>query len=150
MDGKITAYRRAETMGKSQIDLILTVYDGAIKSLKTAAEHYSNARTDEGYAELQKTKRFVTHLFTTLDQEKGGEVADNLGKMYVWVISQLHVLEATKDQEQFESVLTVLNNLRAGWAELKAQSLSESTGKVANSEGEIEAPQTVDEFVTTA
>ncbi len=121
MDGKIAAYRRADTMGKSQIDLILVVYDGAIKALKAAADRYREKENDDGYEQLQQAKRFVTHLYTTLDAEKGGEVGENLSKMYVWVLSQVCVIEATKDIDELEAVITVLNNLRSGWAELKAE-----------------------------
>ena len=121
MDGKIEAYRRADTMGKSQIDLIVMVYDGAIKALKAAANHYGNNETDAGYDQLQNAKRFVTHLYTTLDLKKGGEVAENLSKMYVWTLSQLFVVEATKDMDELDAVINVLANLRSGWTELKVE-----------------------------
>lgn len=150
MDGRIAAYRTADTMGKSQVDLILTVYDGAISSLRAAAKHFSDGETDQGYEELLKVKKFVTHLYSTLDQEKGGEVVENLGKLYVWVLSQLYVLEAAKDPELFESTLTVLTNLRSGWADLKSQ-LSQPTDN--ESQPEKDQPgsrQTLDKFVTTA
>ena len=150
MDGKIAAYRRADTMGKSQVELILMVYDGAIKSLRTAADHYRDRETEAGYEELQKTKRFVTHLYSTLDQKKGGEVTENLGKIYVWVISQLHVIEATRDLEQLDSVVTVLENLRSGWVKLKDQQVPAPSEKSDLTEKSNETPEITEEFVTTA
>lgn len=149
MDGKIAAYRHADTMGKSQIDLIIMVYDGAIKALETAAGHYRENDCEAGFEQIQKAKRFVTHLYTTLDLEKGGEVAENLSKMYVWVISQLCVVEATKEIDEIEAVVTVLDNLRSGWAELKGQ----QGGEAAEVSGPIDAapeiPVLTDEFMTT-
>ena len=121
MNDKLEAYRYADTMGKSPLDLIITVYDGALKALRTATEHYRNKKNQDGYNEIQKARRMVTHLYTTLDTEKGGQVAANLGKMYSWVIAQLSVIEATKDIEQIEAVVSALNNLRSGWVELKAR-----------------------------
>ena len=149
MDGKIAAYRHADTMGKSQIDLILMVYDGALKALKTAARNYSNQDNDGGYEQLQQAKRFVTHLYTTLDLKKGGEVAENLSKMYVWVLSQMFVIEASKDVEEIDAVIKVLDNLRSGWAELKEQQ-GGGQPEIPDQKTELsDVPELTEEFVTT-
>ena len=148
MDGKIAAYRHADTMGKSQIDLILMVYDGAIKAMKTAADHYRNDNNDAGYEQLQQAKRFVTHLYTTLDIEKGGEVAKNLSKMYVWVISHLFVVEAGKDMDELEAIIKVLDNLRFAWAEIKEQQ-DGGVPVVSQIDEVTEIPELNEEFVTT-
>lgn len=129
MDDKLQAYRYADTMGKTPLDLILVVYDGAIKALKTALENYSRNNPGSGYDELQKARRMVVHLYTTLDNQKGGEVARHLGKMYTWVINQITVLEATKDVNELESVISMLTNLRSGWAALKTEPSSAATAK---------------------
>jgi len=147
MDGKIAAYLHADTMGKSQIDLILMVYDGAIKALKTATDHYRDKENDAGYEQLQQAKRFVTHLYTTLDLQKGGEVAENLSKMYVWVISQLFVVEASKDTDELDSVTKVLENLRSAWAELKEQQGGDASAASQTNEAS-EIPELTEEFVT--
>ena len=149
MDGKIAAYRHADTMGKSQIDLILMVYDGAIRAMKTAADHYRDEKNDAGYEQLQQAKRFVTHLYTTLDIEKGGEVAKNLSKIYVWVISQLFVVEASKDVDELEAVTKILDNLRSGWAELKEQQVGDASDTTNQTTELSEIPELTDEFVTT-
>ncbi len=149
MDGKIAAYRRADTMGKSQIDLILMVYDGALKALRAAAGHYQDKDSDSGYDQLQQAKRFVTHLYTTLDLKKGGEVAENLSKMYVWVISQLFVIEATKDVDELEAVIQALDNLRSGWAEIKAEQGGGKTEMSDQTSESAEASELTEEFITT-
>ena len=148
MDGKIAAYRHADTMGKSQIDLILMVYDGAIKALRDATNHYSKDENDAGYEQLQHAKRFVTHLYTTLDMSKGGEVAKNLSKMYVWVISQLFVVEASKDVDELGSVTKVMENLRFAWAEIKEQQ-DGGVPVVSQIDEVTEIPELNEEFVTT-
>ncbi len=123
MEGKLSAYRKAETLGKSQLDLILQVYDGAIAAFRAASDFYKNDNYQLGYQRLQKAKRFVTHLYTTLDQEAGGDVAENLGKLYAFVINQTNVAEATKDLSLIDDNITILNNVRIGWLELKQQEM---------------------------
>jgi len=148
MENKLQAYRYADTMGKSPLELILIVYDGAIKALKTAAENYRQNNSQSGYDELRKARSMVVHLYTTLDNQRGGEVARHLGKMYTWIINQLAVLEATKDIKELESVISVLANLRSAWAALKAEPLSETAAKTKlNATGEPETPAHV---LTTA
>ncbi len=121
MDGKLHAYRKEETAGKSQIDLILQVYDGAIAAFHSSADHYGNNELDAGFEQLERARRFVTHLYTTLDHENGGEVADRLSRLYAWVINQINVAEATKDLSVIDDNITILNNLRAGWRGVKEQ-----------------------------
>lgn len=121
MDGKLSTYRKAETLGKSQLDLILQVYDGAITSFRAASDSYKNDDSKAGYQHLQRAKRLVTHLYTTLNPEGGEEIAENLGKLYAFVINQINVAEATKDLSVIDDNITILSNVRNGWLELKQQ-----------------------------
>jgi len=114
------AYRENDILGKSPLDLVLQVYDGAISAFSGARSHYDAGHFDEGYEDLQKAKKFLTHLYTTLDFEQGGEVAQNLGSLYAFVISQTNVIEGSKDPKQIDSNIQILRNLRSGWADLKA------------------------------
>jgi flagellar protein FliS len=119
MDGKISEYKTTDTLGKSQLDLIIKVYDGAIASYKETAEHIRAENTAGVHESLEKARRFVTHLYATLDPEKGGEVAENLGKLYAYVINLTNIVDATKDLSQIDDIITVLNNVRLGWVGLK-------------------------------
>ncbi len=127
MDGRLNAYRKEDTAGKSQIDLILQVYDGAIAAFRTASEHYADERADQGFEELERARRFVTHLYTTLDHDKGGEIADRLSRLYAWVINQVNVAQATKDLTVIDDNITILNNLRDGWRGVKEQQQQQRT-----------------------
>lgn len=149
MDGNIAAYRKVDTMGKSQIDLILMVYDGALKSLRDAHRHYEKSEADQGRTEIGKTRKFVTHLYTTLDQKKGGEVADNLAKMYSWVLAQLYVVEATKDLKEVESIQTVLGNLRSGWADIKTQGAAAAAQASSRVDEPVASLNVADKFITS-
>ena len=134
MDGKLKEYQRTETLGKSQLDLILQVYDGAIAAYSAAKEAYEQNEYDVGYDHMERARRFITHLYTTLDPEKGGEVAENLAKLYAFVITQTDVAESTKNLSVIESSIEVLTNLRDGWRQLKSQ---ENASKQDTSENRV-------------
>jgi flagellar protein FliS len=115
------SYRVQDTHGKSQLDLIIQVYNGAIAAYRAAAECYRNEDYETGYEQMEKGKNFVVHLYTTLDSDKGGGVAENLGKLYSFIVSQTDVVEATKDLSEIDDIITVLTDLREGWSALKQQ-----------------------------
>lgn len=122
MNEQVNIYRQVDTVGKSQIDLILQVYTGALQAFAAGREQYGQQDFDRGYEEMEKARKFIVHLYTTLDFENGGEVAENLGKLYVFLMNQMDVIEATKDLDKIDSCTKILHNLRQGWLDLKQQS----------------------------
>jgi flagellar protein FliS len=112
-------------MGKSPVDLVIQVYDGAIAAFNKASEHYNQQELNEGWEQLEKAKKFITHLYTTLDEEKGGEIAENLGKIYSFIINQTDTVEATKDIKLIKDNVKILQNLREGWVGAKEKMAAE-------------------------
>jgi flagellar protein FliS len=131
-------------MGQSQLDLVLKVYDGACAAYEAAEQAYRNEDFDAGYEQMERVRRFVTHLYTTLDHEKGGEVAENLAKVYAYLINQIDVIEGTKDLTAIESSLKCLSNIREGWRGVKEQA-----GTNAEQLELVEAGSSTGEFTTT-
>ena len=127
MNKEIGAYQTVDTVGKDQIGLILKVYDGALAALTSARTNYEKQQYSKGYGHLERAEKMVTHLYTTLDPEKGGEIAVNLGKLYAWIITKLHEVQITKELARFDECIKVLTNLRAGWAEIKESSIPKAT-----------------------
>ena len=119
MDGRISSYLAAETSGKSQLDLVIMVYKGAIAAFRAGKQAYADGSYEEGHSQFEKARRFMVHLYTTLDPEKGGEIADQLGSLYSFVINQISVIEATKDPNLIDDNITILENVCEGWQGLK-------------------------------
>ena len=116
---KLNTYRTVDTLGKSQLDLIIQVYDGAIKAFRAAIKAYQDNDCNTGYTQLERAKRFVTHLYTTLDAKAGGEIAEKLAMLYVYIINQATLAESTKDLAVIDDNITMLDNVRQGWLTLK-------------------------------
>jgi len=145
MEGTIKTYRTIDTHGKSQLDLIIQVYDGALGSYRKAKEHYVNNDLQAGYEQLERAKRFLVHLYTTLDNEKGGQIADNLGQLYSFAISETDVVIATKELSKIDDIISIIDNLRSGWAELRTQQ-----AEVDMKKHSIEAGNPKESFSTSA
>ncbi len=121
MKDNLKAYESTSTLGLSQVELILKVYDGAIAAFTEAAELYSKNDLNGGYEKMERAKKFLTHLYTTLDPDNGGEIAERLGKIYAFVLSQTDIAQATKDLKIIDDNISVLKNVREGWQGLKDQ-----------------------------
>lgn len=144
MNEATTAYKQTDILGKNQLDLVIKVYDGAIEAFRSARKAYEEDNNNDGYEQLQRAKRFVTHLYTTLDMEKGGEIATQLSRIYAFVLNQTNVVEATKDLKQIDDNVNILDNLRQGWLGLKEQS------EPAEESEQAQAPEAEKSLATTA
>jgi flagellar protein FliS len=121
MDAKLGTYKTIDTLGKTPLELIIKVYDGAIQAFRDARKSYEAEEFTQGHEEIEKARRFLVHLYTTLDMEKGGQVAEQLSKLYSYMISQVDVARAAKDLGRIDDNITILENLRASWQALSEQ-----------------------------
>lgn len=114
-------YQKINTMGMSQLDLILAVYRGTIGYLEQAKEAFVNEKYDIGRTACDKARKCIVHLYTTLDMEKGKEIAHYLGGLYAHTIEQLDLAVASKATGRLDDIIRVLANLREGWEGLRDQ-----------------------------
>jgi len=121
MDNKVNSYKKVDTFGKSGLELVVMVYDGAIASLSQAADYYEKEDNQAGFDAIEKAKRFVVHLYTTLDEEKGGEIAANLGSIYAYLTERMNFIQSTKDIAAIDNAIAMLRNIREGWVQLSQQ-----------------------------
>jgi flagellar secretion chaperone FliS len=134
MDNRIATYRTTDTLTNSQVDLIIKVYDGTIAQFSSAISAYEKYDIANAIDHMDKARQALTHLYTTLDFEQGGEVAKNLGDLYVFMINQTNLAAATGDRGFIQKNVELMKNLREGWAGIRdnqapaAQIANPSTG----------------------
>ena len=97
MNQKLQNYQAIDTLGKSMPELIIKVYDGAIYNFAKAIEFYKADNFQDGYDSMEGAKKFIVHLYTSLDKKRGGEIAENLSKLYAYIVERISFVEATKD-----------------------------------------------------
>lgn len=121
MNNGYNTYKENSTMAMSQLDLILTVYKGTITYIKNARSHFESERFVEGRTACEKARKCIVHLYTTLDMEKGEEIAEKLGQLYAFMIEQLDLAVASKSLDLLDTVVGLLETIKEGWAGLKEQ-----------------------------
>ncbi len=119
MSTGLTAYKKISTMGMSQIDLVLAVYRGTLDFIDQAKEHFEGNAAADGRTACERARKCLVHLYTTLDMDRGGDIAAQLGSLYAYTIEQLDVASANKDNKKLDAIREIISNLRSGWEELK-------------------------------
>jgi flagellar protein FliS len=112
-------YHEINTMGKSQLDLILMIYRGAIGLLEQAKCDFQAGELTAGRAACEKARKCIVHLYTTLDMDKGQEIAARLGQLYAYMIEQLDLAMASKSLPILDAVAGMLATIKEGWENLK-------------------------------
>jgi flagellar protein FliS len=128
------AYRETTTMGMSQLDLILTVYRGTIGLLDQAMQDFEAGNNESGRLTCEKVRKCVVHLYTTLDMEKGKDIARHLGQLYAFMIQQIDVAMASHATDILKGVRDNLSTIKEGWEGLKEQDTSLSSATAGHLE----------------
>lgn len=119
-------YRKTQIETASPAQLILLLYEGAIRFCDQALEAMAQRNLTEQHANLVKVQEIVGELMGALNQEAGGELAVNLRRIYLYMLEQLVLANLYDKQEVVQHVRDMLQSLHDAWAEA-AQKLLEQT-----------------------
>jgi flagellar secretion chaperone FliS len=100
-----------QTPGK----LIVMLYEGAIRFLQEALAAMDAGQFAEKGRCLAKAKDILHELNLSLDVEAGGEIANNLRRLYLFMIRNLTEAHAHNDDAKIQEVLELLRDLNEGW-----------------------------------
>jgi len=115
-------YRRVESESRSPLELVVMLYDGALRFVSEARE--AHARKDlrsRGHA-ISRALAIIGELQNTLDLSKGGTVADELDNLYTYINSRLIDVTIRQDVSACDEVCRLLTPLRDAWFQLATQS----------------------------
>jgi flagellar protein FliS len=108
-------YQKMQIESASPAKLILMLYDGAIRKLGQAKLHLADDRKDEFHLQIVKVQRILSELMGSLRVEVAGEIAENLIRLYEFMITQLALAMIRKNTEPVDIVLQMLEELRSAW-----------------------------------
>jgi flagellar protein FliS len=109
------------TMNKG--NLILMLYDGALKYLQKAYDAFTLENDSEANTNIIKAQNILTELMVSLDMSKG-DVAKNLYNLYDYMNHSLIEVNIKKDKALLKEVENMLWELRQTW-ELAIKKLEE-------------------------
>ncbi len=95
--------------------LIQMLIDGAIQRLNTAKMHMKQNNISLKGESIGKAISIIDGLRSSLDMDKGGEIAKNLESLYEYMQRQLLAANLDNKMENIDEVLSLMNEIRAGW-----------------------------------
>ncbi len=108
-------YKATQVQTATTGDLILLLYDGAIRFLSRARLAIEEGRLDAASDDLVRGQNIVLELHTGLDYEQGGKLAQNLSALYVFMYQALLRANLKKDVQEIQTVIRMLDQVRGAW-----------------------------------
>ena len=102
--------------------LIVMLYDGAIRFINEAAYAMQQRDYETQNAKLQRAQKILAELISSLDFNKGGEIAENLFRLYTYMYNQLVEANINDDRDRLEHVVHLLSELRKAWDTIATES----------------------------
>lgn len=114
------AYKETKVRTASQGQLIVMIYDEAIKQIDIAAAGIDGGpkHLDEVHNAIVKAQDLVTELTVSLDFERGGDIAKGLFSLYMFFREQLLIANVQKSTEILVSIRAMLAELREAWIQI--------------------------------
>jgi flagellar secretion chaperone FliS len=115
-------YRRVESESRSPLELVVMLYDGALRFVSEARDaHHRKDLRARGKA-ISKTLAIIGELQNTLDMEKGGAVAEQLDNLYTYINARLLDVTMKHDVAACDEVHKLLSAVRDAWSQAASQS----------------------------
>ena len=111
----IGAYQDAAIGTQSKGRLIVMLYDGAIKFLKLAIQELQAENYAAKGQYINRAQDVINELNAVLDMDAGGDVSQNLRKLYVFMGRHLSQANAKRDPQMIQEVITLLEELNQSW-----------------------------------
>lgn len=125
------AYRQNAVMGASPVQLVVMMYDGALRFMEEGKRAMAAKDLDTQNTKLQRAQKIVVELMSTLNIQQGGDIARNLLGLYTFVVNELVEGNINDDPSRIENAMKTMSELREGWARLEQVPKMEATPNAA-------------------
>lgn len=115
MSNPYNKYKQTSVLSASREQILLMLYEAAIKFTKLAIQAAEQKKIAERGQNIIRAFDIIVELQATLDHKVGGELAQQLESLYLYMMDQYTKANITGDPEPLRSCVKVLENLYAGW-----------------------------------
>jgi flagellar secretion chaperone FliS len=112
-------YQQAQTHTATPGQLVLMLYQGAVKFLVRARSEIEVGSIEGAHNNLIRAQNIIVELMTSLDMSQG-QIATDLYALYGYMYRRLLEANIRKDAKIVEEVTTMLRDLLPAWEEAVA------------------------------
>lgn len=110
-------YQNTQVTTASPEKILLMLYDGAINFTRIARERMEQGDVAGKAKFIGKGLAIVTELMNTLNHDVGGEIAQRLEQLYIYIIDEYTTANVNNSVKSLDNALKILTSLRETWAE---------------------------------
>ncbi len=118
MDRNISKYVTQQVMTAAPAKLVFLLYEKAITSLHEACNAIDTGEVETRWRANNRAIEIVSHLWSKLNMEHGGDISKNLGELFPYMITRLADVDVNNDRAPAEEVIGLLEPLRDSWRDL--------------------------------
>jgi flagellar secretion chaperone FliS len=111
------AYTESTIMTASQEQLVVMLYDGAIRSLRQSAEAMRTGDRERSRNRMRSAEAIIDELNSSLDMGQG-QIPSRLRSIYLYCKRLLILANVETDPGAIDTVVRLLSELRDAWAEI--------------------------------
>lgn len=137
MNAYTNQYQQNAIMTASQEQILLMLYDGAIRFTRQAIEASDAGDVVTKLGRISKTFAIITEFSNSLNHEIGGEIAADLDGLYQFMLRELGKARKDTTGEHLKVVENLLVDLRQTWGEAVEINRKEQ-GQIAQQQQEKE------------
>jgi flagellar protein FliS len=101
--------------------IIQMLMEGALSKIATAKGCITRGETAEKSRQITWSMNIIQGLRTSLDAEKGGDIAANLDSLYEYMGRRLLEANMNNDTAILDEVNTLLSEIKLGWDGIPAE-----------------------------
>ena len=112
-------YRQNQILFSTPAQTVLMLYEGAIRFLGQAINKLiEKGNMGEKAKLVEKAVNIIDYLKSCLDKDNGGEVTDNLDRIYEYMLIELTEANLNNDKRKIEEVVKLFLPLAEAWADI--------------------------------
>lgn len=109
-------YKQTSVTTASKGQVLLMLYEGAIKHTKIAIEAIRAKNIAKKGEAILKINDIINELSLSLDHDVGGELSRDLERLYMFIVDQITQANIRNEAKPLETTLQLLETLYEGWA----------------------------------
>ena len=111
-------YQRTQVVTASREKILLMLYEGAIRFTKQARIAMNEKKVADKGKAISKATAIISELMATLDFKIGGQLAQDLENLYIFMIDKLIEANVHNKVECLDDVEKLLNTLYTAWKDV--------------------------------
>src|SRR2546427_4512291 len=108
-------YKEIAVQTSNPTKLVVMLYEGAIRFLQQSIAAIESNDLDRKRQAVDRAVAVIQHLQSTLDMSRGGEVAPEIDRLYIYIHSKIFERANQLQIAAFEEAIKLLTVFLSGW-----------------------------------